>query len=118
MEKLDVNVASFVERRVLFTAEHNLLIAIFERALLDNFKPGAGTSRKDVRSARAYFEDEHSLEYGTFGHFCAYLNLCPKRVLQVIKEGNLTILRKQNGRPSRLHRHRPRKERGNSGSIS
>ena len=68
--------------------ERRLLIGILMMALKDFVEPEDGLRQEDARSARYYFESLRSDEYGSLGHVCRELNLCPKKIVAIANQAS------------------------------
>lgn len=82
-----------VEINTKATPEERLLIAICDRALRDIMGVDGALKKEELRSARLYFLNHGSEEYGTFAHFCEHFGLCRKRILRkVIGDTGIALL--------------------------
>ena len=83
MKEEEINLAHYFWDEYI-TSEQRLLVGIFTVALKDYLCPEQCLARHHRRSARYYFETLRPNEYGSFGHFCLYLDLEPERVRELV----------------------------------
>lgn len=77
------------------TPEQRLLVGIFALALKDFLCPEVTLPKEHQRTAAYYFEVFREDDFGSFGHMCKVLDICPFRLRDLALRDSTVALMKE-----------------------